>query len=73
VGPAKSFGCTGNCRRSARRDRGRRDAEFGNSTYVIEVNGDDPEAQIDENLPIEVKYLVKQSLFSQSKWSTIKY
>ena len=35
------------------RSRGRRDAEFGNYT-MVDIDGNDPNDEIDENLPLEV-------------------
>lgn len=55
---SKCYGCQGRGRRHGKRhhaNRGKRDAEpdYGNYT-TIDVNGDDPNDQIDENLPIEI-------------------
>ena len=37
------------------RSRGRRDAEFGNYT-MVDIDGNDPNDEIDENLPLPLKY-----------------
>ena len=36
------------------RSRGKRDAEFGNYT-MVDIDGNDPNDEIDENLPLEVR------------------
>ena len=37
------------------RSRGRRDAEFGNYT-MVDIDGNDPNDEIDENLPLPLKF-----------------
>ena len=53
---AKCYGCRKDQRsrrQSMHRSRGRRDAEFGNYT-MVDIDGNDPNDEIDENLPLEV-------------------
>jgi len=53
---AKCYGCRKDQRsrrQSMHRSRGRRDAEFGNYT-MVDIDGNDPNDEIDENLPLEI-------------------
>ena len=60
---AKCYGCKKDQRsrrQSMHRSRGKRDAEFGNYT-MVDIDGNDPNDEIDENLPLEVKTRVNVS------------
>ena len=55
---AKCYGCRKDQRsrrQSMHRSRGRRDAEFGNYT-MVDIDSNDPNDEIDENLPLPLKY-----------------